>query len=140
MTRKEEITQVATEYNITSAFSAGGTVPPNVDFINGAEWSDNNPSDENILKFINKTENDETVLNALWNDNKNKVIDFFNKKGYGVYNETILKESIKDEKKELTEITLKWFLDNAATYFGHDAIYCGDLAKDFREEIKKHIQ
>lgn len=115
-------------------------------FESGVEWADEHPSDENIINFINKTENDEIVLNALWNDNKNKVIEIFNKKGYGIYDEIILDNAFKEENSKgynkAIEDICNWLEDNAWDYLETDYLSDFEILKKFEvakllEDIKK---
>ena len=107
---EEEITRVAQEHCnscVALKFPTGDSKLKETDIIAavryGIEWADEHIDVESALK-------------TLWNDSKNKVLKFFESKGLGVYDETILEDSIKDEKKELIDKACEWMehhlLDN----------------------------
>ena len=97
MTREKEIINAALEECAEQILDCKWA------FMHGAKWADEHIDVESALK-------------TLWNDNKNKVLKFFESKGLGVYDETILEDSIKDEKKELIDKACEWMehhlLDN----------------------------
>jgi len=61
-----------------------------------------------------------TTIEDIWANNRNELISFLEEKGQGIYDEVILEESIKDEKKELLDNICKWINENYSNYSSNE--------------------
>lgn len=60
------------------------------------------------------------TIEKIWANHRNELINFLQEKGQGIYDESILEESIKDEKKELVENICKWVSKNYSNYSSNE--------------------
>lgn len=60
------------------------------------------------------------ILKDIWANHRNELISFLEEKGQGIYDEVILEESIKDEKKELLDNVCKWINENYSNYSSNE--------------------
>ena len=79
------------------------------------------------------------TIEDIWANHRNELINFLQEKGQGIYDETILEESIKDEKKELIDKACEWLKEYVEPNNDEFDIDFTAMIYDFRKAMEETI-